>query len=309
MDIMEKNMYDVIIIGAGPAGLGAAIYAKRAGLEVAVMDRSPISGGQVLTTYEVDNYLGLPGVSGGDLSDMFREHADKLEVPFITADVQNISDGDGKKIIKTEDGEFKTRTVILATGASHSHLGVPGEQQLAGMGVSYCATCDGAFFRKRTVAVVGGGDVAVEDAIFLAGLCKKVYVIHRRDSLRAAASLQKKLMALENVEIIWDSEVKEICGSDMVESINIRNKKTGEERTLEVNGVFIAVGIVPNTEPFRGTVEMDDNGYIIADETCVTSQAGIFVAGDIRKKAMRQIITAVADGANAVNSVQKYLNC
>lgn len=306
---MEKNMYDVIIIGAGPAGLGAAIYAKRAGLEVAVMDRSPISGGQVLTTYEVDNYLGLPGVSGGDLSDMFREHADKLEVPFITADVQNISDGDGKKIIKTEDGEFKTRTVILATGASHSHLGVPGEQQLAGMGVSYCATCDGAFFRKRTVAVVGGGDVAVEDAIFLAGLCKKVYVIHRRDSLRAAASLQKKLMALENVEIIWDSEVKEICGSDMVESINIRNKKTGEERTLEVNGVFIAVGIVPNTEPFRGTVEMDDNGYIIADETCVTSQAGIFVAGDIRKKAMRQIITAVADGANAVNSVQKYLNC
>jgi thioredoxin reductase (NADPH) len=309
MDIMEKNMYDVIIIGAGPAGLGAAIYAKRAGLEVAVMDRSPISGGQVLTTYEVDNYLGLPGVSGGDLSDMFREHADKLEVPFITADVQNISDGDGKKIIKTEDGEFKTRTVILATGASHSHLGVPGEQQLAGMGVSYCATCDGAFFRKRTVAVVGGGDVAVEDAIFLAGLCKKVYVIHRRDSLRAAASLQKKLMALENVEIIWDSEVKEICGSDMVESINIRNKKTGEERALEVNGVFIAVGIVPNTEPFRGTVEMDDNGYIIADETCVTSQAGIFAAGDIRKKAMRQIITAVADGANAVNSVQKYLNC
>ncbi len=306
---MEKNMYDVIIIGAGPAGLGAAIYAKRAGLEVAVMDRSPISGGQVLTTYEVDNYLGLPGVSGGDLSDMFREHADKLEVPFITADVQNISDGDGKKIIKTDDGEFKTRTVILATGASHSHLGVPGEQQLAGMGVSYCATCDGAFFRKRTVAVVGGGDVAVEDAIFLAGLCKKVYVIHRRDSLRAAASLQKKLMALENVEIIWDSEVKEICGSDMVESINIRNKKTGEERTLEVNGVFIAVGIVPNTEPFRGTVEMDDNGYIIADETCVTSQAGIFAAGDIRKKAMRQIITAVADGANAVNSVQKYLNC
>lgn len=306
---MEKNMYDVIIIGAGPAGLGAAIYAKRAGLEVAVMDRSPISGGQVLTTYEVDNYLGLPGVSGGDLSDMFREHADKLEVPFITADVQNISDGDGKKIIKTEDGEFKTRTVILATGASHSHLGVPGEQQLAGMGVSYCATCDGAFFRKRTVAVVGGGDVAVEDAIFLAGLCKKVYVIHRRDSLRAAASLQKKLMALENVEIIWDSEVKEICGSDMVESINIRNKKTGEERALEVNGVFIAVGIVPNTEPFRGTVEMDDNGYIIADETCVTSQAGIFAAGDIRKKAMRQIITAVADGANAVNSVQKYLNC
>ena len=175
------------------------------------------------------------------------------------------------------------------------------------MGVSYCATCDGAFFRKRTVAVIGGGDVAVEDAIFLAGICEKVYLVHRRDTLRAASSLQKKLLSLANVEVIWDSEVKEICGGDMVEAIQIYNKMDGSERKIEVNGVFIAVGIVPNTKPFIGIVEMDENGYVVADETCMTSESGIFAVGDIRKKPMRQIITAVADGANAINSVQNYL--
>jgi thioredoxin reductase (NADPH) len=188
-------------------------------------------------------------------------------------------------------------------------LGVKGEKELAGMGVSYCATCDGAFFRKKTVAVVGGGDVAVEDAIFLAGLCGKVYLIHRRDELRAASSLQKKLMSMDNVEIIWDSEVTQICGNDIVEKIEIKNKRTGDNKSLEVNGIFIAVGVVPNTEIVQGVVEMDEKGYIIADETCATSAAGIYAAGDIRKKPMRQIITAVADGANAINSAQKFLNC
>ena len=184
-------MYDLLILGSGPAGLGAAIYGMRAGLELAVVDRSSISGGQVLTTYEVDNYLGFSGISGSE--NIFVPHTDK------------------------EDLEAKA--VILATGAAHSMLGVPGELELAGRGVSYCATCDGAFFRKRTVAVVGGGDVAVEDAIFLAAICKKVYLIHRRDALRAADSLQKKLMSLENIEILWNSEVKEIQGQDMVDHI------------------------------------------------------------------------------------------
>lgn len=299
-------MYDLLIIGSGPAGLGAAIYGERAGLQLAVIDRSPVSGGQVLTTYEVDNYLGIPEVSGSDISERFRAHADKLGVEFIMADVETIEDLGTTKIVHTDEGDFEAKAVILATGAAHAMLGVEGEMKLAGMGVSYCATCDGAFFRGRTVAVVGGGDVAVEDAIFLAGLCKKVYLIHRRDSLRAADSLQKKLMALPNVEILWNSEVTKIQGEDMVESLVVLRKQEKKEQVLEVNGVFIAVGILPNTESFRGLVDMDEKGYIMADESCITSVPGIFAAGDIRKKALRQIITAVADGANAVNSVQNY---
>ena len=299
-------MYDVLIIGSGPAGLGAAIYGERAGLNLAVIDRSPISGGQVLTTYEVDNYLGLPEISGSDISERFREHADKLGVSFLTADVEAIEDFGEKKIVHTDEGDYEASAVILATGATHAMLGVEGEMRLAGMGVSYCATCDGAFFRGRTVAVVGGGDVAVEDAIFLAGICKKVYLIHRRDTLRAADSLQKKLMSLQNVEVLWNSEVSKIQGEDMVESLLVYQNQTKEEIVLEVNGVFVAVGVIPNTEMFKGLVEMDERGYILADESCVTSVPGIFAAGDIRKKALRQIITAVADGANAVNSVQSY---
>ncbi|MDE7477916.1 MAG: FAD-dependent oxidoreductase, partial [Lachnospiraceae bacterium] len=221
--MMENEIYDLLIIGAGPAGLGAAVYAVRTGLRSAVIDRSPVSGGQVLTTYEVDNYLGLPGLSGGDLSDRFRDHVDKLGMQFITADVYGIENGTEQEIVHivhTDKGDFTTRTVILATGASHSLLNVPGEKEFAGMGVSYCATCDGAFFRKSTVAVVGGGDVAVEDAIFLAGICKKVYLIHRRDRLRAVDSLQKKLLSLENAEVLWNSEVKEILGGELVEAVN-----------------------------------------------------------------------------------------
>ena len=301
-------MYDMLIIGSGPAGMGAAIYGVRAGLSLAVLDRSPISGGQVLTTYEVDNYLGLPQISGGEISQKFREHADSLGVNFVTANVTSIEDKKDCKIVHTEEGDYEAKTLLLATGATHAMLGVKGEMQLTGMGVSYCATCDGAFFRKRTVAVVGGGDVAVEDAIFLAGLCSKVYLIHRRDSLRAADSLQKKLMSMENVEILWNCEVKEIQGEDMVEKILVYHNQDDSQSVLEVNGVFIAVGIQPNTELYQGLVEMDERGYVLADESCKTSADGIYAAGDIRKKALRQIITAVADGANAVTSTQHYLN-
>ena len=301
-------MYDMLIIGSGPAGMGAAIYGVRAGLSLAVLDRSPISGGQVLTTYEVDNYLGLPQISGGEIRQKIREHADSLGVNFVTANVTSIEDKKDCKIVHTEEGDYEAKTLLLATGATHAMLGVKGEMQLTGMGVSYCATCDGAFFRKRTVAVVGGGDVAVEDAIFLAGLCSKVYLIHRRDSLRAADSLQKKLMSMENVEILWNCEVKEIQGEDMVEKILVYHNQDDSQSVLEVNGVFIAVGIQPNTELYQGLVEMDERGYVLADESCKTSADGIYAAGDIRKKALRQIITAVADGANAVTSAQNYLN-
>lgn len=308
--MMQNEVYDLLIIGSGPAGMGAAVYAVRAGLKAAVVDRSPVSGGQVQSTYEVDNYLGLPGLSGGDLSDRFREHADRLGAVFITAQVQAIDRTEDRQsgyTVRTDQGAYQTRSVILATGASHSLLGVPGETEFAGLGVSYCATCDGAFYRKRTVAVVGGGDVAVEDAIFLAGICKKVYLVHRRDQLRAADSLQKKLFSCGNAEVLWNCEVKEITGQETVENILIYNNKSGEQSRLDVEGVFIAVGIVPDTAVCRGLVEMDEKGYVIAGETCVTSEEGIFAAGDIRKKPMRQIITAVADGANAVHSAQEYL--
>lgn len=297
-------MYDVLILGAGPAGLGAAIYAARAGLSLAVIDQSPISGGQVLNTYEVDNYLGLMGETGGGLSDKFRAHADKLGTEFITDEVKSVEDLGDKKVVHGYERDYEAKALILATGAAHSKLGIPGEDRLSGMGVSYCATCDGAFFKNRITAVVGGGDVAVEDALFLSNICKKVYLIHRRDSLRAVKSLQERLFVKENVEILWDSEVTEIIGENAVEKITVYNKKKQQQTEVEINGIFIAVGIVPNTGLFENLVETDERGYIKAGEDCATSCRGIYAAGDIRLKPMRQIITAVADGANAVNSIQ-----
>jgi len=300
-------MYDVIIIGSGPAGLSAAVYAKRAGLDLLVIERSPMSGGQILNTYEVDNYLGLPGINGFDMGMQFRAHADKLGVTFQTAEVTGLSKQDNTWTVQTTKEAYETKSVILATGAHHALLGVPGEAELTGMGVSYCATCDGAFFRGRTVAVVGGGDVALEDAIYLARTCKKVYLIHRRDELRGTMVLQKELAAMENVEILYSHVVKEICGEDAVEKVVLQDVKTGEEKDLPLNGVFIAVGIHPDSELVKGLADMDAGGYVIADETGVTSAPGLFVAGDVRKKPLRQVVTAVADGANAVTSVNSYL--
>lgn len=300
-------MRDVIIIGSGPAGMGAAIYGKRAGLDTLVIEGTGMSGGQVTQTYEVDNYLGLPGVNGFDMAMTFQAHVEKLGADFEMAVVNRIEKKETYFEVITDEKVYEAKTVILATGASHNKLMVPGEEELAGMGVSYCATCDGAFFRGKTTMVVGGGDVAIEDAIFLARGCKKVYLIHRRDELRGAKILQDSLMSLPNVEIIWDSVVQEIQGEEQVEQVKILNRKTGEEKEITVDGIFIAVGIHPNTESFANLVETDGNGYIVAGETCETSVPGIFVAGDTRTKELRQIITAVADGANAINSVQKYL--
>lgn len=301
-------MYDVIVIGTGPAGLAAAIYGTRAKLNMLVLEQNFMSGGQVVNTYEVDNYPGLPGIGGMELSLKFRDHAEKLGAEIVRAKVNKISvDAKGNKIVKAENGTYESKTVILATGAHHRLLGVPGEEDLSGMGVSYCATCDGAFYKGSDVAVVGGGDVAVEDAIFLTRVCKKVYVVHRRDELRAAKSLQEKLFSLPNVEMVWDSVVERIEGEDQVDAVCLKNVKDGSSRILAVDGVFVAVGVTPDSDLLKELVEVDGGGYIVADETCETSIPGIFAAGDVRQKSLRQIITAVADGANAITGVEKYL--
>lgn len=333
-------MYDVVIIGSGPAGLSASIYARRAGLKALTLEQNPLSGGQVLNTYEVDNYPGLSGINGFDMGMKFREHADKLGCEFKNAAVcgvkraralaesekaapaENLKAASEENLtaasveesareegfaVETKEGKIWTKTIVAAMGAVHAKLQVPGEEELAGKGVSYCATCDGAFFRGKVTAVVGGGDVAVEDAIFLARFCEKVYLIHRRKELRAASILQKELMELPNVEILWDSVVKRIEGEGQVQALALENVKTGKADTLEVNGVFIAVGIVPSGGILKDMVSCDGQGYFIADEDCMTNVPGIFVAGDLRRKKLRQVVTAVADGANAIASVLDYL--
>lgn len=301
-------MYDMIIIGSGPAGLSAAVYGIRAGLDLLVLEEKPMNGGQVLNTYEVDNYLGLPGINGFDLGMKFREHAGRMGVVCRTAAVTAVIDHGKSKAVETADGTvYEARTLILATGAEHAVLNVPGEAEYKGRGVSYCATCDGAFFKGRDVAVVGGGDVAVEDAVYLARMCRKVWLVHRRGSLRAARSLQQKLAACDNVEILWNRTLSKITGSDLAERITLQSVTDQTEEELPVEGVFIAIGMQPNTAAFAPAIPCDGKGYVIAGEDCTTKIPGIFAAGDVRTKQVRQIVTAVADGACAVASAERYL--
>lgn len=298
--------YDIIILGSGPAGLSAAIYAQRARLSTLLIEEKPLSGGQILDTYEVDNYPGLPGITGFEMGQKFRAHADRLGAEVVNAQVLSVRLDGEKKIVTTQKGVYEAKTLIIATGAKHRRLGIPGEDKLVGMGVSYCATCDGAFFKGKTVAVVGGGDVALEDALFLARGSEKVYLVHRRDQFRGAKILQEKVKEASNIEPVLDSVVTEIKGEGQVSSILI-SSKNGESRELEVQGVFIAVGIEPNSGAVKDLVAQDAGGYIVAGEDTKTSVEGVFAAGDVRTKQLRQVLTAAADGANAVTSAEKYI--
>lgn len=304
----ETMIYDVVIAGSGPAGLAAAVYASRAELNALVIEKNYMSGGQIINTYEVDNYPGFPGINGFDLAMKFHEHAVKLGAHFATDEIDSVKRENDLWVLTGKNAVYRARTVLAACGAHHRKLGIPGEEEFAGKGVSYCATCDGAFYRDKTTAVIGGGDVAVEDAIFLARMCKKVYLVHRRNELRAAKSLQKKLMELPNVEILWNKVPDEIVGSQTVEKIYLSDTESGEQFDYDVDGVFVAVGITPDSQAFAGIAETDAQGYLKAGEDCVTSASGLFAAGDIRTKPLRQILTAAADGANAITSIEKYLN-
>lgn len=300
--------YDTVILGSGPAGLGAAIYAKRAMLSCLVLEKQPMGGGQIANTGEVDNYLGLLGIGGFALAQKFREHAEGLEVPFERAEVTAVEPvGDGFLIRGTDGGTWETRTVIVATGAKHRLLGVPGEKELTGAGVSYCATCDGAFFRGKEVAVVGGGDAALSEALYLARLARRVYLIHRRDELRGAKHLQERVLTDEHIAFIPNTIVTEILGDGKVSGVRLAEKASGESRTLAVDGVFAAVGMEPETAFLGNLVQKDAAGYLTAGEDGATSVPGLFAVGDVRTKRLRQVITAVSDGANAVASVEAYL--
>lgn len=305
---MENVIYDLIIAGAGPAGLSAAVYAQRAELRTLVLEKNYMSGGQIINTYEVDNYPGLPGINGFDLAVKFHEHAVKLGAQFTEDEAVSVEKKGDLWVVTGNNAVYQARALLAACGAHHRKLNIPGEEEFAGKGVSYCATCDGAFYRGKTTAVIGGGDVAVEDAIFLARMCEKVYLVHRRDQLRAAKSLQKKLMELPNVEILWNKVPDEIAGSQFVERLYVSDTKSGEQFDYKVDGVFAAVGITPDSEAFAQAADTDEQGYLIAGEDCATSAPGLYAAGDIRTKALRQIITAAADGANAVTSIERYLN-
>lgn len=301
---MERK--DLIIVGSGPAGLSAAVYAQRAKLDQVVIEKEMFSGGQIVTTDRVDNYLGLYGESGYDLAVKFREHADKLGVTFMEDEVSKINDkGEYKEVYLISGKVIETKAIIIATGANHRKLKVKGEKELTGAGVSYCATCDGAFFKGKNVAVAGGGDVALEDALYLSNLCEKVYLIHRREELRASKEIQQKVMSKDNIEFMPFYEIKEINGENKVENILICQNQTGENVNLDVSGVFIAIGMEPQSEFLNGVVELDKAGYIKAGEDCRTSAPGIYAAGDVRTKDLRQIITAVSDGAYAISSLEK----
>ncbi|RII33138.1 thioredoxin-disulfide reductase [Clostridium chromiireducens] len=298
-------MKDIIIVGGGPAALTAALYAGRAGLDALMLEKQ-YEGGQIVTTNEVENYPGFRSITGPELANTIYEHAKDFGSNMKYEEVIDIKiDGDIKKVI-TGAQTYESKVVILSMGAQPKKIGIDREEELTGKGVSYCATCDGGFYRKKVVAVIGGGDTAVEDALHLSRLAEKVYVIIRKDSLRANKSAQKKLFETNNVEIIFNSVVTKLEGEERLSSIEITNNN-GQVDYLEVNGVFVAIGSDPSTELVKDLVALDKNGYIIADESCKTNVEGIFAIGDIRTKEVRQVLTAAADGAVSIYGAEKYL--
>lgn len=296
-------MRDVLIIGSGPAGLSAAVYAKRANLDVLVVERMLYGTGQIAESNMVDNYLGFAGISGYELGVKFREHALSLGVEFKEADAERFECVDDIWSVTFKDGDtVKAKSVIYAAGAMHRHLNIKGEAEFSSKGVSYCATCDGAFFRNKVTAVIGGGDTALDDALYLSDISSKVYLIHRRNEFRGSAKTVEQLRKKENVEFVLEANPAEILGEKKVTGLLLE-----DGRSLTVDGVFIAVGMNPISDVVKEIVEVDRNGYIVADETGKTSAEGFFVAGDVRTKALRQVVTAVSDGANAATAAEWYL--
>lgn len=298
---MNKTL-DLLIAGGGAAGLTAAVYAARSGLDFLLVDIASSMGSQIASTDDVDNYTGFEKVNGFELVQKFYEHAKALNSPMTNDEVLLITKQDGIFCVKGAKAQYNAKAVVFCAGATHRELNVKGEKELLGHGVGYCAVCDGFFYKGKTVIVVGGGNTAVTDALYLSKICKKVIVIHRRDTLRAEKSMIQKLNNAENVEIIFNAEVEKINGETKVSSVTLK-----DGRQINTDGVFIAVGIVPRSEAIKDIVQTDKSGYVIADESGKTSLDGLFVAGDVRTKELRQIITACSDGANAVNSVNKYL--
>lgn len=305
---MNTILYDVIIIGGGPAGYTAALYCGRAAMKTLLLEKY-VPGGQMVTTEHIDNYPGFPeGVDGVTLAINMQKQAERFQIEHKTEEIVSVKiEGLVKEVTVANGTTYTSRAIIVATGASPRELGLEEERALRGKGVSYCATCDGAFFRNKTVVVIGGGDTAAADAVFLSKLCKRVYIIHRRNILRAAAIYYDVLKQAENVTFVWDSTVEEILHEQTVSGVKVKNKNTGEVTTIECQGIFVAVGNVPNTDLLKGQLELDGNGYVVADESTKSSQLGVFVAGDVRTKPLRQVVTAVADGAVAAYMAEEYI--
>jgi len=306
---MSDTIFDVIIIGGGPAGLTAGLYTSRAKLKTLLFERM-IMGGQVMTTTKVENYPGFPGgIDGPELMMRFQEHCQEFGLEVKTGEAEALVENDGIKTLTVDGEDYQARSIIITTGAEPSKLGVEGEASFVGRGVSYCATCDGAFFRDVEVAIIGGGDTAAEEALFLTRFASKVYLIHRRDELRATKILQDRIHANEKIEVLWDTVVARVDGDNSgMTSIALNNVKTGKERDLPLAGMFVAIGVTPKAHFLTEILELDDDGYILTDAECRTSMPGVFAAGDVRKKILKQIATAVGDGAVAAIMAEKYLD-
>jgi thioredoxin reductase (NADPH) len=302
---MEKR--ELVIIGAGPAGLTAAIYGRRAGLDVLVLERG-VAGGQINTTEEIENWPGVQHATGPELSEMFRSHAEKFKTEFRDADVTSVEVRGDVKVVATSKGDIEAEAVIIATGAYFRRLGCEGEAEHIGQGVSYCAVCDGAFFEDMEIAVVGGGNTAVEEGVYLTAFASRVYIIHRRDEFRADRAAVERALSNPKIVPVWNTVVEKIEGDGMVENLVLKNIKTGETSNLPVAGVFMFVGQLPHDEPVRGLVEAAKGGWIKTDESMETSVEGIFAAGDVREKELRQVVTAASDGAIAAMSASAYIN-
>ncbi|PGM56831.1 thioredoxin-disulfide reductase [Bacillus sp. AFS053548] len=304
---MEEKIYDVIIIGAGPAGMTAAVYTSRANLSTLMMERG-IPGGQMANTEEIENYPGFDSILGPDLSNKMFDHAKKFGAEYAYGDIKEIIDGKEYKTIIAGKKEYKARAIIISTGAEYKKIGVPGEQELGGRGVSYCAVCDGAFFKDKELVVIGGGDSAVEEGVYLTRYASKVTIVHRRDQLRAQKILQDRAFANEKISFIWNSTIKEVNGTDgKVSSVTLVDTQNGEESEFKTDGVFIYIGMLPLTKPFLSLGITNENGYIETNDVMETRVPGIFAAGDVREKTLRQVVTATGDGSIAAQAVQHYI--